>query len=593
MVAQDVHVVRPSHHALAVTLYVFIATLLCFSVITDPAHTAIGHPSNDVWNHIWGFWWVDWCLRHGQLPLHTDLLGWPAGGSLWFIDILGAVTTLPVQWAAGPVAAYNASIWINFILCGVGGYALGLAVSDRWAGGVAAGVVYMTTPHLLGQAYNGISETLAAGWLPLAVLAMRRAEREPSARNGMIAGGLIGVTSLASWYYGLFAAIVLVGLLSRVVWRTRGRRRPDAAEVRTALTTAIAGSLVVVVVAAVPFALFARTMNAPDALVTRDEGFVWMTLVMHNMTDLISLFHPGKFYSPDLHAAFGEDLIVVVYLGMTAWIPGMFVLTTSMRRKAEPWVGLLLVFTVLSLGPYLYVSGQYVRVAGGWLPLPFLALFQWFPLFSRISHAYRFAIGAAMAVSVLVALAVRAAPRLGVRAGLAAVILAGLRIIETLTLSPAVWPLPTSSVIIPAVYRGIHDGAVLDLPITLAVLARSRVLVNQLTHHQPVPFGLNDPVPRYLHTNRYTNYILTLERMNISFMPPDLPQLDLVAGRMDLREKGCRWVVVHRNAYTKDQAARVLAFLDMTAQAVEDDGVVRVYDLDAALATQGGPETAH
>lgn len=591
MIAQEPPELGWKHHALATLVFAAVATLICSSVVADPVHIAIGHPSNDVWNHVWGYWWVDWSLRNGQLPLHTQLLAWPSGGSLWFIDILGATLTLPIQAIAGPVAAYNAGIWLNFLLCGVGAYVLGMSVSERWFGGLAAGVVFMTTPHLLGQAYNGISETIAAGWLPLAVWAVRRAAHAPTPRNGIIAGVLCGLTSLASWYYGVFVGMVVVGVVLRGAGRRLGGRWRDPA--LPALHALAVGSLAAGAVAAVPFWLFARSMNAADALVTRDPGFVWMTLVMHNMTDVLSLVHPGKFYSPNLHDAFGEDLIVVVYTGMAAWIPGFFVLATPSRKKAHPWVLLAIAFVILSLGPFLYVGGHYTRVLGGWLPLPFLALFHWFPLFSRISHAYRFAVGSAMALSVLVALAVRAAPKFRVSAGFAALALSLLRLIESLALSPAVWPVPAARVVIPEVYARVHDGAVLDLPITLAVLARSRVLVNQIVHHQAVPFGLNDPVPRYLYTNHYTHYILTLERMHISFLPAELPQLDLAVGQMDLRQTGCRWIVVHRDAYTKEQAARILPFLDLTARAVDDDGVVRVYDLETEVARQGGPVTDH
>ena len=77
--------------------------------------------------------------------------------------------TLPVQWVAGPIAAYNASYFLNWMLCGLGAYALGLQVTESRAAALVAGLAYMSTPQLLGQAYNGISETLAAGWLPLAL----------------------------------------------------------------------------------------------------------------------------------------------------------------------------------------------------------------------------------------------------------------------------------------------------------------------------------------------------------------------------------------------------------------------------------------
>ena len=86
--------------------YAAVATLVCATVLPDPLRLALGMSGNDVWNHIWGYWWVADCIARGELPIHTDLLGWPTGGSLWFIDTFDAVITLPIQWLAGPVAAW-------------------------------------------------------------------------------------------------------------------------------------------------------------------------------------------------------------------------------------------------------------------------------------------------------------------------------------------------------------------------------------------------------------------------------------------------------------------------------------------------------
>ncbi len=576
-------------HVGATALFAFVATVICAPVLPDPLHTALGHPGNDIWNHVWGYWWVEWSLAQGKLPLHTTELGWPNGGSLWFIDIFNAVMTLPIQWVAGPVAAYNGGIWLNLVLCGFGTYVLARAVTQSDEGAILAGVAFMTAPHLLAQIYNGISETIGAGWLPLAILALRNAARDPTPRNGAIAGVAVAVTAVSNWYYGLFSAIILAGLLVRAALR-ESRRRFKSRRLKDPMIALAAGGLTLGAVAAIPFGLFAQSMSAPDALVTRDPGFVWMTLVMHNMTDVLALFHPGKFYSPDLHATFSEDLIVVVYMGAALLIPSAVVFGRLLQEETKPWVLLLGVFTLLSLGPFLFVDGSYVVVAGGWIPLPFLALFQWFPMFSRISHAYRFAVGSALVLAILVAFVVRVAPKFGVSARTAAITIGLARLLEAFVFSPAVFPLPTSVVSVPEAYTRIAGGAVIDLPITMPVLARSKLLINQIIHKQPVPFGLNDPVPRYLHVNHYTHYIVGLERRTTSFLPPEIPFIDLVAGQADLRARGARWIVVHRDGYTADQYLRVAHFLDLTAQAVIDDGVLRVYDLAFPLAE--GPEGA-
>lgn len=570
--------VAPGWHALAAGVFVALALAVLGPVLLDPTRRAIGHPGNDVWNHVWGFWFVADALSEGRLPVSSPLLAWPGGGSLWFIDTFNAVLTLPVQALWGPTAAYNAAVAGNLALCGLGAYLLAWRVSGSWGGALFAGVAYLTAPHLLGQVYNGISETVAAGWLPLALLGVREAARDPRPRTVLLAGLVFGINGVANWYYGLFAGIVLLGLLARGALSLPGRARPLAA-VREALPPLVLGGAVTAAVVAGPFWLFLESMSAADAIVTRDPDFVLRTLVEHNMTDGLSLVRPGKVYSPDLKAAFDEDLLVVVYLGWSLLVPALLALAGPLRRRAAPWAAMAGAFCLLALGPFLYLGGAYRTVGGAWIPLPFKWLFEAIPLFGRISHAYRFAVGVTLALAVMAALSV-AATRLR-RAALPAVAaLCVARVLESFWLSPAVMPVPWSDTDTPAVLATLEGGAVLDLPVTLPVLQRSRYILGQLEHGQPVPFGLNDPLPPWLATNRYTRFLVGLERTRVQLLPTGLPWLDLVAGRAGARAAGLRWIVVHKDDYAAPERAKITRFLDVTATPVHDDARLRIYRLD-------------
>lgn len=559
-----------------------VAAWFCWPVAADPVHLALGHIGNDVGNHVWGFAWVAASLTSGHLPTHTDLLSWPNGGSLWFIDTFDVALTLPVNLLFGPVAAYNASYLFNFWLAGVGAHLLARRVSGSELGGWLAGLSFMATPQLLGQTYNGISETLAVGWLPLALLALHGLLEAPTVKRGAVFGAAQAVATLFNWYYGLFG-LMLGGLfLGRAAVDAR---RGEGPSLRTLALPLLVAGLTFVALAAPPFALFSASMSADDALVTRDPGFVWKTLILHNMTDLVALFHPGRFYSPDLKTVFGEDLIVVVYVGYALLVPAAVgAWFVRPRRLGTPWLLAAAGFTLLALGPFLYCNGDYVQVAGGWLPLPFLAFFKFFPMFSRISHAYRFVIGLSLALAVLVAHAVRAAERRGWDVPVLVGLVAVARLFETTWASSAVFPVVTTEVNPPALLAQLEGGAVLDLPVGVPILARSRFLLEQLVHRQPVPFGLNEPTPRVLFYNHYTQYLLELERSQVTILPERMPWLDLEIGRAALVDMGLRWIVVHEADYPDTQLPKVEQFLDRTATAVHAGDGLRIYRLDAAVA---------
>jgi len=567
-------------HAAAFALYGALSLLMMRPVLGAPDRLALGHPGNDVWNHVWGYWFVGEGLLRGELPLETPLLTWPTGGALWFIDFFDVVLTLPVQALWGPTAAYNTAMGFNLWLCGVGAYVLALQVSrSRW-GALLAGLCYMAAPHFLGQAYNGISETLAAGWLPLALAALRSASRDPTVKKGLIAGLLMGLNTVANWYYGLFSLLALLGLVVRELWRLR-TRVDRAAHLRRVGRCAAAGAGLYGLLAVPPLLAFAASMSASDAVVGRDPAFVWMTLVMHNMTDAVALIRPGSFQSPDLKALFDEDLLVVVYVGIALLGPALGVFFSSYRRRVRSWGLLALAFLLLTLGPFLYVAGNYVDLGGGrWIPLPFLALFEYTPIFSRISHAYRFVVGLTLALCVIVAVAVEALAERGVPRWATVVVLATLRLGESAWFSPAPTPLPVVDTAVPAVLAELEGGAVLDLPVSVPVLRRSAYGMNQLAHGQPSPYGLNDPTPLALYLNRYSRYLIEIERSGAVSLPPSGPNLDLAVGQAALVAQGLRWIVVHQDWLPDGRRAPLEAFLDLTAVPVYEGEGLRIYRLD-------------
>jgi hypothetical protein len=302
----------------ALVLTFLLAVLATWPIAIDPLGGLSGNPGNDVWNHIWGYWWVASEIGQGRFPLHTDLQAFPGTHALLFIDVFGAVWTLPIQWIAGPVAAYNTSVFVCFWAAGMAAWALARHVVGGLCGegdatdeaALVAAAAFAVSPHLLAQAYNGITETLTAGGLPLATLLLLRTYERPTVRRTLAAGAGVALCVAANWYYGLFSALASVVLLAAAAVTRRERlawRRVPFALVGVG---ALAGVLVSPILLG-----FSASLDDEGAIVSRDPEFVWRSLIAHNMTDVEALFHPGKFYSPDLKLLHGEELLIVVYLG--------------------------------------------------------------------------------------------------------------------------------------------------------------------------------------------------------------------------------------------------------------------------------------
>lgn len=571
----------PLRAAFALLMSITLAVLITWPAALDPSGAFIGHPGNDTWNHAWGMWWIQTELMlRGEVPLHTALLNHPSGGTLFYIDTFNAVITTPLRYLFDIPTTYNLLVILSLAWNTFGAWALGrYALRDEWLAVVPA-VIFGTSAHVLGQTYNGITESLNTGWLALYVLALLSALDRPRAGNGLFMGLSLGICTLTNFYYGLFGVLLSVVTVAHRLITAPRQVRWGAFTLATlggaALFTALVGPVLL---------RLSSSMSAADAMVTRDPEFVWASLLNHNMTDVVSLIRPGHHYSPDLKALYGEDLVIVIYLGWVAIaLAGAAIALHRPRREMSLWIWISAIFLVFSLGPYLHVAGEYVQVDGRKIPLPFLPFFEDFPLFSRISHPFRFVVPTTLGLGVLAGFGVRAiarrfnAPAPALASAAAAAVAA-----EILLLSPAPWPLPRCLAEIPVVYDNLEKGgAVLDLPITVPNLERAVYTWYQTRHGLPGPYGLNDPIPDALERNPLTWMIIQLESSRAITLPRMLPELELVAGGEMLKKEGYRYIVVHELLYPAPKRAMIRAVLDgIVGVPTLQGGNVVVYDLSA------------
>ena len=564
----------------ACALYAVLAMAVTWPMVIEPRSALVGHPGNDSWNHAWGFWWVAFeVFEQGQWPDWTQLQAYPRGGALFFIDTFNALIALPFTALFGPALGYNALVLGGMWVSCLGAWALAKHVVRDGAAALIAGTVYGLSAHLLAQTYNGITETINAGWFALSILAVVRLLERPSLRRGLVAGLVYTICGISNSYYGLFALVATGILLAH-----RALRGTYPTDWRQALRGGALGALPFLPLVVGALWLLARSLGAEDALVGRDPEFVWRSLLDHNMTDLQCFFRPGRFYSPDLQALYGEELIIVTYVGwVSIFLAGWALFKSPRRGPLAPWLWVIVVFGIFSLGPYLYVFGEYVEVGGSRIPLPFLVFFKAFPLFSRISHPFRFVVGVELGLAVMAAYGVhRLIRHRGRRFGyVVGALFACLVVAETWKLSPTPLPLPQSPAAVPSAFESIASddvaGAVLDLPITVPNLERGVFAWYQTSHARPSPYALNEPMPSVLTANRLAQVLAQLEAGRFRVLPQHLPDLGMVAWSRILRRLGYRYVVVHERYYTPPKLAQTETVLSALFGAPSKSDGLSVY----------------
>jgi len=112
-------------------------------------------------------------------------------------------------------------------------------------------------------------------------------------------------------------------------------------------------------------------------------------------------------------------------------------------------------------------------------------------------------------------------------------------------------------------------------------------------HGRPVPWGLNEPMPRGLLRNRLTATLIRLEATRARSLPPRLPELDLVLGARALELGGYRYVVLHEDLIPAFKRAQIEAVLrgvfGEPARHDEDRLLVWTLEPPAAQGEPGAP----
>ena len=470
----------------AVLVNAGVAALLYADALISVGRRVVSGPDTEVWPFLWGRYWMARSLMEGKLPLHTNLLDFPAGGTLWVKDPVAFLLTLPVQLLAGIPAAFTACGLLLFTLSGVGFFLLArLLGAGRWVA-ILSGLTFAFCPHALGEAYNANTEAFAGGWCALWLWAMLRAGRRPGVGAVALAGLVLAGLLVTNQYF----ALAMAAASGPMLWldlRGRPRRR------RALVAVGAAVLLGLVLFAPVAWVIHGA-ISAPDKLNTLPAE---VPLKVPNVSDLKHLVLPLSALSgPQTLGAPFQDLIYPGFLLAALALAAPLLGPRGSWRWLFPAAGLF--FLVMSLGPALMVDGHLVTAGGEPVRLPWAYLVSGKPLVGNMSLPHRMAIPAGLFFSLGLAwtaggLAGRLQRR-GPRWAAAAPALAVVALLEILLYPPYRVPLATVEADRPAHARLLAalpaKGAVLNLPFQSHHHTLRRYMWWQAVHGRPVAASL-------------------------------------------------------------------------------------------------------
>ncbi|MDP6932793.1 MAG: hypothetical protein QGG40_07740, partial [Myxococcota bacterium] len=348
-------------------------------------------------SHVWVFHWVSTQLGAGELPELTYEAGYPQLRRIRLIGWAPALASLPLQGLLGPLAAVNLAQLLSLPISALAA----MALVRRWTGveplaAAALGVCYAMGPTLLSTFGMGEISNTQAWTLPLFLWCLDRAQADLRWAVGLFMVSFL--TAFSSPYYGLALPLLVGGWVSLVLGAAGWRR--------LATGTGRLGRAVVrqgVLLATVAAGLWpAHGYYVPHE--SGGGGSIFQPARFHLSLDRLPYPYPSASplelvlaraplarspYEPVHVSYLGLALVLVALVAVVAAIRGWRLGRheemggTAVREETQRFPGpvgwprgmnmglfLVVLGTVLALGPYLTWGGHYVRLGESPVPLP-------------------------------------------------------------------------------------------------------------------------------------------------------------------------------------------------------------------------------
>jgi hypothetical protein len=403
---------RKRHPLRDLSILAFLGYIVAAFIMLGPHVFPLDHISESTYSQedayicLWGLWWTKHSVLEGLNPYWTNFLFYPMGTSLAFhaYPLTYGLVSLPFQWliedVPGLVVALNGIILLSFVFSGFGAYLLASHVTGSRLAGWVAGIIFAFMPfHSLNRVTLHL---LAIEFIPFYILSLVRLSENPSPRRAMVMGLCFALTYYSSLEYALYLFMFSgFWFVYKLLFAFRDITRKHI--------RALAWSCVIFLLLTSP--LLSQQMKAYseyDSAIQQDfeEVTFWSPALLSFVTP--SRVHP--WYGQGLASA-GELTDVrpqkwgmrsETSIGWVALVLAAVGLLGHKNGKRIFWLVAGLFFFLLSLGPFLRVTGEWFSE----IPLPYLFIYEWVPLFRSGRDPTRFIPLAMMMLSVLAAFGV-------------------------------------------------------------------------------------------------------------------------------------------------------------------------------------------
>jgi hypothetical protein len=535
----------------------------------------------------WFYWFVEYHLRHGTNPAHTNLFFFPWGKDIYKhtgANVLDAYVAIPFRAIFGNVLGYNLFCLFFQAVSGWAFYLLARHFTADRVAAVFAAILYCLQPYLLLEMSEG-RPTQGITLLPvLFLLCVFRAGERRGVAAPLAGGVLLALSGYQYWFYALFGGMAALahGIWCFLFpaegsggrWRVLGRHA-GMALVGLLLTLPVAAPMVAMTsgdsAEEVPGLLDTDLWSLSSAPPITKEGlrigiYSWQPLRQATGFLVIDKDDNERFLAQNVAVPW----VVAPLLLLWWWRPG--------RLRRGLGATMLVVLSLVALGPVLLIGDTALPNP------PYIYLVKAVGFLRRLWWPSRAMCFIAMLTSIVLVVVVSDLRRRSATVqllGLGAIVLwwgSDLRDIRVL-------PFPSWDATIPAGYRCLAEGG--DEPIIELPYAWTQGhLYFQTLHERPIFGGMLEDNATFT-PPEFTEFRKTNPMMKklLGGNPIDDPFDWEQAASDEVRDLGFRYIVVQKDSWYNPQdddgGGRLQVLLDSlegaVGEAVYDDGRVAIY----------------
>ncbi len=393
-------------YAILALAYLLLSLIIFWPVTLRIASTVPG-TGGDVFQSIWELWWVPYSLftLHSS-PYITHYIFYPIGANLatqTLAPIAGIVSA--IFQVVNLAFAYNAIFIIGFVLSGLFAYLLAYHVTKHKMASFIAGFIYAFSPIHIVQAFGHVQFTNIE-FIPLFLLFfLKMAEDKKPIYAVCAALSFVLLTFMGDIEQGLMSIILAFFVL--VYMLIDKHHRNNILEKNFIVSFAVMIATILIVSAPITLQLLS-SLNANTLSSVNSQANVSYNVLYS--PDLFSFLVPSSFngvlsFASSHFAAFDAPAVAerTTYIGYTVILlalAGLYYEYKEKFRKTGMLLLPLVVFGLLSIGPYLQFGGTVTPIPG------LYQIYHQIPYFNVLREPGRFDIPFELLLGIFAALGI-------------------------------------------------------------------------------------------------------------------------------------------------------------------------------------------